>query len=142
MSGIATEEAGKEIRICKRCPYIIAAQKEYHKLCMMVNRKLGGIEGVTCGVIGRYDEKHHREYFKRIGLDIETGLPIGVGLDSILEELEKKLSDDFVYYDNVSVSGFSPTHMAVRNYAHDLLKWLKQKMLISDEEHQRRTDGE
>lgn len=68
-------EAGKEIRICKMCPYIIAAQKEYHKLAMLVNRKFGGIAGVTCGVNG-YNEKEADEYYKRIGLDIETGLPM------------------------------------------------------------------
>lgn len=142
MSGIATEEAGKEIRICKRCPYIIAAQKEYHKLCMMVNRKFGGIEGVTCGVIGRYDEKHHSEYFKRIGLDIETGLPVSEGCDAIIEELKKKLSEDFVYYDNVVLSGFSPTYVAIRNYAHDLLEWMKEKSSNADKEKQRSNDGE
>ena len=70
-----TIENGKDIRICKMCPYIIAAQKEYHKLAMMVNRRFGGIAGVTCGVNG-YNEKEAAEYYKRIGLDIETGLPI------------------------------------------------------------------
>lgn len=69
-----TVENGKDIRICKMCPYIIAAQKEYHKLCMLVNRKFGGIKGVTCGV-GGYNEKDAIEYYRRIGLDIETGLP-------------------------------------------------------------------
>ena len=64
-----------EVRVCKKCPYIIAAQKEYHKLCMLVNRKFGGIPGVTTGVNG-YDEKSAMEYYNRIGLDIETGLPI------------------------------------------------------------------
>ena len=142
MSGIATEEVGKEIRICKRCPYIIAAQKEYHKLCMMVNRKFGGIQGVTCGIIGRYDEKHHSEYFKRIGLDIETGLPISEGRDAIIEELKKKLSDDFVYYDNVVRSGFSPTHIAIRNYAHALLEWMKEKNSNAEKEKKRSNDGE
>lgn len=142
MSGIATEEARKEIRICKRCPYIIAAQKEYHKLCMMVNRKFGGIPGVTCGVNGRYDEKHHSEYFKRIGLDIETGLPISEGGDAIIEELKKKLLDDFVYYDNVVASGLSPTLNAVRNYAHNLLEWMKEKRSNADKEKQRSNDGE
>ena len=62
-------------RLCKRCPFIIAAQKEYHKLCMLVNRKFGGISGVTCGVNG-WDESLSKEYYKRIGLDIETGLPL------------------------------------------------------------------
>ena len=121
-------------RICKRCPFIIAAQKEYHKLCMMVNRKFGGIEGVTCGVIGRYDEKHHREYFKRIGLDIETGLPIEAGGDDILDELKKKLMKDFIYYDNVSISGFSRSHWAVRDYAHELVEWINQKKSTSGNE--------
>lgn len=69
------EENGKDIRICKMCPYIIAAQKEYHKLAMLVNRKFGGIKGVTCGM-GGYDELKAVEYYKRIGIDIETGLPI------------------------------------------------------------------
>lgn len=70
-----TIEAGQEVQICKMCHHIIAAQREYHKLCMMVNRKFGGIKGMTCGVNG-YDEKTAAEYYKRIGLDIETGLPI------------------------------------------------------------------
>ena len=43
---------------------------------MMVNREFGGIAGVTCGVNG-YNEKDYSDYFKRIGVDIETGLPIG-----------------------------------------------------------------
>ena len=128
--------------MCRRCPFIIAAQKEYHKLCMQVNRKFGGIEGVTCGLIGRYDEKHHSEYFKRIGLDIETGLPISEGGDAIIEELKKKLSEDFVYYDNVALSGFSPTHVAIRNYAHDLLEWIKEKSSNAEKEKQRSNDGE
>lgn len=62
-------------RICKLCPFIIAAHKEYHKLCMLVNRKFGGISGVTCGVNG-WDENLANDYYKRIGIDIETGLPI------------------------------------------------------------------
>lgn len=120
-------------RICKRCSFIIAAQKEYHKLCMQVNRKFGGIKGVTCGVNG-WDEKLAEEFYNRIGLDIETGLPVGVGVDSILEELEKRLSDDFVYYDNVCVRGISPTHMAIRNYAHELLEWIKERTPKEDED--------
>ena len=122
-----------ENRICKRCPFIIAAQKEYHKLCMQVNRKFGGIKGVTCGVNG-WDEKLAEEFYNRIGLDIETGLPVGVGVDSILEELEKKLSDDFVYYDNVNVRGISPTHFAIRNYVHELLEWIKERTPKEDED--------
>lgn len=64
--------------LCKKCPYIIEAQKVYHKLCMEVNRRFGGINGLTCGVNG-YNEAEAKDYYRRIGLDIETGLPIGEG---------------------------------------------------------------
>ena len=131
-----------EVRVCKKCPYIIAAQKEYHKLCMMVNRKFGGIAGVTCGVNGRYNEKHHREYFKRIGLDIETGLPIEAEGDDILYALKKKLLEDFVYYDNVVQSGFSPIQWAIRSYARELLEMINQEKSTSDKEQKRDNDGE
>ncbi|MBO6031757.1 MAG: hypothetical protein J6Q22_09810 [Prevotella sp.] len=123
MQEYGIDKAGN--RICKRCPFIIAAQKEYHKLCMMVNRKFGGISGVTCGMVGRYDEKHHAEYFKRIGLDIETGLPIGKNEDGILQKVIKKLEDEYEYYQNASLGWSAPSVVTRGNYAHELLEWIK-----------------
>lgn len=63
--------------LCKKCPYIINAQVEFHRLCMEVNRRFGGINGWTCGVNG-FDENKARDYYRRIGIDIKTGLPIGM----------------------------------------------------------------
>lgn len=113
-------------RLCKRCPFIISAQKEYHKLCMMVNRKLGGISGVTYGTTDRYDEKHHAEYFKRIGLDIETGLPVSQSEEGILKKIIKKLEDEYVYYQNAALGLSAPSVVARGNYAHELLEWIKE----------------
>lgn len=113
-------------RLCRRCPFIIAAQKEYHKLCMLVNRRFGGIKGVTCGTNG-YDEIRAREYYKRIGLDIETGLPIEASEDGILEELIKKLEKDYVYYDNATLRWSSPPLIARGAYAHELLGWIREQ---------------
>lgn len=41
--GLSEKEIKNGTRLCKKCPYLIAAQMEYHKLCMAVNRKFGGI---------------------------------------------------------------------------------------------------
>ena len=111
-------------RICKRCPFIIAAQKEYHKLCMQVNRKFGGIKGVTCGVNG-WDEKLAEEFYNRIGLDIETGLPVSQSEEGILKKLIKKLEDEYVYYQNAALGWSAPSVVARGNYAHELLEWIK-----------------
>jgi len=121
-------------RLCKRCPFIIAAQKEYHKLCMMVNRKFGGIAGVTYGTTDRYDEKHHAEYFKRIGLDIETGLPTSQSKEDILKTLIKKLEDDYVYYQNASLGWSAPSVVSRGHYAHELLEWIKERTPKKDED--------
>lgn len=118
-------------RICKRCPFIIAAQKEYHKLCMQVNRKFGGIRGITCGTNG-WDESLAKEYYKRIGLDIETGLPTTTCDNSIIEKLVKKLKDDYVYYQNATLRGCAPDLVARANYAHELLEFLKGLMPEED----------
>ena len=119
-------------RICKRCPFIIAAQKEYHKLCMQVNRKFGGIKGVTCGVNG-WDEKLAEEFYNRIGLDIETGLPVSQSEEGILKKLIKKLEDEYVYYQNAALGWSAPSVVARGNYAHELLEWIKS---IQSEENQ------
>lgn len=112
-------------RICRRCPFIIAAQKEYHKLCMQVNRKFGGIKGVTCGVNG-WDEKLAEEFYNRIGLDIETGLPVSQSEEGILKKLIKKLEDEYVYYQNAALGWSAPSVVARGNYAHELLEWIKE----------------
>lgn len=119
------DEAGN--RLCKRCPFIIAAQKEYHKLCMQVNRKFGGIRGVTCGVNG-WDEKLANEYYNRIGIDIETGLPKQDNEESVIYKLIKKLEDDFVYYRNATINWQPPYLVSRGNYAHELLEWLKEQL--------------
>lgn len=125
---IATEEAEKEIRICRGCPYLIAAQREYHKLCRAVNKKFGGIKGWTCGVRGySEDKKEEEDYYKRIGIDIETGLPIEASEDGILEELIKKLEKDYVYYYNATLGWSSPPLIARGNYAHELLGWIREQ---------------
>ena len=130
------DEAGN--RLCKRCPFIIAAQKEYHKLCMLVNRKFGGIRGVTCGVNG-WDEKLAMEYYNRIGLDIETGLPKQDNEESVIQKLKKKLENDFVYYSNATISWPAPDLVARGNYAHELLEWLKEQ--LPEEQHDIRKDA-
>lgn len=114
-------------RLCKRCPFIIAAQKEYHKLCMQVNRKFGGIRGVTCGTNG-WDEKLAEEYYNRIGLDIETGLPKQDNEESVIRKLKKKLENDFVYYSNATIGWPAPDLVARANYAHELLEWVKEQL--------------
>ena len=129
MTEVEIDKAGNII--CKRCPFIIAAQKEYHKLCMMVNRKFGGIKGVTCGVNG-WDENLAKEYYERIGLDIETGLPTATSDKSIIEKLVKKLKDDYVYYMNATLGWSAPDLVARANYAHELLKFLKGLMPEED----------
>ena len=120
-------------RICKRCPFIIAAQKEYHKLCMQVNRKFGGIKGVTCGVNG-WDEKLAEEFYTRIGLDIETGLPTSQSKEDILKTLIKKLEDDYVYYQNASLGWSAPSVVSRGHYAHELLEWIKERTPKEDED--------
>ena len=119
------DEAGN--RLCKRCPFIIAAQKEYHKLCMQVNRKFGGIRGVTCGTSG-WNEKEANEYYDRIGLDIETGLPKQDNEESVIRKLKKKLENDFVYYSNATIGWYAPDLVARANYAHGLLEWVKEQL--------------
>ena len=119
------DEAGN--RLCKRCPFIIAAQKEYHKLCMQVNRKFGGIRGVTCGTSG-WNEKEANEYYDRIGLDIETGLPKQDNEESVIRKLKKKLENDFVYYSNATIGWYAPDLVARANYAHELLEWVKEQL--------------
>ena len=126
-------------RICKRCPFIIAAQKEYHKLCMQVNRKFGGISGVTCGVNG-WDEKLAEEYYNRIGIDIETGLPKQYNEESVIQKLKKKLENDFVYYSNATIRWYSPDLVARGNYAHELLEWLKEQLPEKDNDIRGKTD--
>lgn len=120
-------------RVCKKCPFIIAAQKEYHKLCMIVNRKFGGIKGITCGMNG-WNENLAREYYNRIGLDIETGLPIQNDDESIIKKLIKKLESDFVYYSNAYHSWPCPDTAAKSNYAHELLNWLKERLPKNENE--------
>ena len=119
------DEAGN--RLCERCPFIIAAQKEYHKLCMLVNRKFGGIRGVTCGTNG-WNEKEANEYYNRIGLDIETGLPKQDNEESVIRKLKKKLENDFVYYSNATIGWYAPDLVARANYAHELLEWVKEQL--------------
>lgn len=126
-------------RICKRCPFIIAAQKEYHKLCMQVNRKFGGIRGVTCGTSG-WNEKEANEYYDRIGLDIETGLPKNYNEESVIQKLKKKLENDFVYYSNAASGWHAPDLVARANYAHELLEWLKEQLPEKDNDIRGKTD--
>ena len=114
-------------RLCKKCPFIISAQKEYHKLCMQVNRKFGGIRGVTCGTNG-WNEKEANEYYNRIGLDIETGLPKQDNEESVILKLKKKLENDFVYYSNATIGWPAPDLVARANYAHELLEWVKEQL--------------
>lgn len=118
-------------RLCKRCPFIIAAQKEYHKLCMQVNRKFGGIKGVTCGANG-WDERLAKEYYQRIGVDIETGLPTSRSEEDILKTLIKKLEDDYVYYMNASLGWSAPSVLARGHYAQELIEWIKERMQKED----------
>lgn len=125
MPETTTDNSGN--RLCKRCPFIIAAQKEYHKLCMQVNRKFGGIRGVTCGVNG-WDEKLANEYYNRIGIDIETGLPKHDNEESVILKLIKKLENDFVYYCNATIGWPAPDLVARANYAHELLELLKEQL--------------
>lgn len=126
-------------RVCKRCPFIIAAQKEYHKLCMLVNRKFGGIRGVTCGVNG-WDEKLAEEYYNRIGLDIETGLPKHYNEESVIYKLIKKLEDDFVYYRNATITWQPPYLVSRVNYAHELLEWIKEQLPEKHNDIREKTD--
>lgn len=72
---LSEKEKKMGVRMCKKCTYLMAAQMEYHKLCMAVNRRFGGIWGWTTGVNG-YKAEDFAAYYDRIGLDIETGLPI------------------------------------------------------------------
>ena len=137
MPEATVDKAGN--RLCKLCPFIIAAQKEYHKLCMKVNRKFGGIKGVTCGA-NEWDEKLANEYYNRIGIDIETGWPKQYNEESVIQKLKKKLEHDFVYYSNATISWSVPDLVARRNYAHELLEWLKEQLPEKDNDIRGRTD--
>lgn len=99
------------VRICQQCPYLVAAQKEYHKLCMAVNRKFGGIAGWTCGVNG-YNEEDSKQYWNRIGLDIETGIPLEDEATKEVPTIAPKMQIIR------GLPGSGKTTLAVKRYSH------------------------
>ena len=59
---------------------------------------------------------------------IETGLPSERSEEGILQRLIKKLEDEYVHYQNAALGWSAPSVIARGNYAHDLLRWLKEQM--------------
>ena len=60
--------------------------------------------------------------------------------ESVIQKLKKKLEDDFVYYSNATISWAAPYLVSKRNYAHELLEWLKEQLPEKDNDIRGKTD--